>query len=385
LNEVTLKIIREVEKHGTITFAEFMRHALYCPVYGYYEKEKDMVGRSGDFYTSVSVGSLFGELLAFRFASWLAEISTRADARFGKGARPDDPAQIVESGAHRGQLARDILAWTRQYRPGLFECLEYVIVEPSTVHQTAQKDYLDAFASKIRWVQEMDQLVSDEEGPKRIIFSNELLDAMPVHKVAWDAQKKTWFEWGVGLNGNAFCWQRIEPPECSFPKTLNKDSKAALEDASFLESLPDGYSIEFSSAARQWWTSAARALGSGKLLTFDYGFESHELFAPERRGGTLRAYQYHRVQPDVLHAPGESDITAHVNFPALQEAGESVGLTTECFMTQERFLTQIAGLAIQTPDGFGEWNSSRTRQLQTLTHPNHLGRSFKVLIQTRGV
>jgi len=360
-----------------------MRLALYCPVYGYYEKEKDMVGRSGDFYTSVSVGSLFGELLAFRFASWLAESSIRA--RFGKGARPDEPAQIVESGAHRGQLARDILAWTRQYRPGLFECLEYVIVEPSAVHQTAQKHYLDAFSSKIRWVQEMDQLASDEEGAIRIIFSNELLDAMPVHKVAWDAQKKNWFEWGVGLNGDAFCWQRMDLHESPFPTALNNSSKAALEDASFLEALPDGYSIEFSAVAREWWTSAAKALGRGKLLTFDYGLESQEIFAPERRGGTLRAYQNHRVQPDVLKTPGESDITAHVNFLALLETGESVGLKTEGFMTQERFLTQIAGLAIQTRDGFGAWTSSRTRQLQTLTHPNHLGRSFKVLIQTRGV
>jgi SAM-dependent MidA family methyltransferase len=150
-----------------------------------------------------------------------------------------------------------------------------------------------------------------------------------------------------------------------------------------LHVLPDGFSVEISPAAAEWWQAAAKALGRGKLLTFDYGLTAEEILAPERAEGTLRGYYQHRPSHDVLAHPGEEDITAHVNFTAIQGAGESAGLETETFLTQSQFLTQIAARVWNEDSSFGEWTPERTRQFQTLTHPEHLGRSFRVLIQSR--
>ena len=160
--------------------------------------------------------------------------------------------------------------------------------------------------------------------------------------------------------------------------------------------LPDGYTIEICPAAESWWREAAKVLGRGKLLTIDYGFTADELFSPGRRHGTLRAYSRHHASDDLLANVGEQDLTAHVNFSAIQEVGEACGLTTEIFSTQSQFLTRIlskalkddsfGGLVSAKSDGGGSedgWTSAQARQFQTLTHPEHLGRAFRVLVQSR--
>jgi SAM-dependent MidA family methyltransferase len=166
--------------------------------------------------------------------------------------------------------------------------------------------------------------------------------------------------------------------------------------------LPDGYTIETCPAAESWWREAAKVLGQGKLLTIDYGFTADELFSPGRMHGTLRAYFRHHASDDLLANVGEQDLTAHVNFSAIQAAGESAGLKTEFFSTQSQFLTRILEktlrgkssgerVASKRPvspksDGGGTengWTSAQARQFQTLTHPEHLGRAFRVLVQSR--
>jgi SAM-dependent MidA family methyltransferase len=146
--------------------------------------------------------------------------------------------------------------------------------------------------------------------------------------------------------------------------------------------LPDNYTIETSPAAENWWHEAANILERGKLLTIDYGLTDDELFSPARANGTLRAYFRHHVTDDILANVGEQDLTAHVNFSAIQKIGEEAGLKTETFSTQTKFLTQILEKTLQDKT-FGKWNASRTRQFQTLTHPEHLGRAFRVLVQSR--
>jgi SAM-dependent MidA family methyltransferase len=151
-----------------------------------------------------------------------------------------------------------------------------------------------------------------------------------------------------------------------------------------LAALPDGYTIEVCSAAENFYRTAAENLSRGKLVTLDYGFaHTDEFFAPGRPHGTLRAYRDHRVSDDLLAQVGEQDLTAHVNFPALQTVGEQAGLRTESFQTQAQFLTAIAARAWKNPASFCEWDSARTRQFQTLTHPEHLGRAFRTLVQLR--
>ena len=120
-------------------------------------------------------------------------------------------------------------------------------------------------------------------------------------------------------------------------------------------------------------------------MTIDYGLASGETISPERRNGTLRAYSKHRAAGDLLANVGEQDITAHVNFETIQAAGEAAGLKTEALISQEKFLTQIAERLWNSRPDFERWSSTRVRQFQTLTHPEHLGRAFRVLIQSRQV
>jgi SAM-dependent MidA family methyltransferase len=354
-------IRREIGENGPLPFARFMELALYCPEFGYYEQQKDSIGRHGDFITSVSSGELFGQLLAFQFAEWLEEFKIQ-NSKF----------KIIEAGAHDGKLARDILNWLQTNRPKLFFELEYVILEPSPRRQEWQGETLKPFAPLVRWFSRFnDSTIQRFNG---IIFSNELLDAFPVHRYGWDAKYKKWFEWGVAVDGEKFVWARM-------PKLIH-NSQIPIHDLQLESILPDGYTIETSPAAENWWREAAGILQRGKLLAIDYGLTADELFSPARTNGTLRGYSRHRAAADVLANVGEQDLTAHVNFSAIKKVGEEGGLKTEIFCIQPKFLTQILAQT-QRDKNFGEWNASRTRQFQTLTHPEHLGRAFRVLVQSR--
>jgi len=209
-----------------------------------------------------------------------------------------------------------------------------------------------------------------------IIFSNELLDAFPCHRFSWDAGKQTWFEWGVAMHVEKFVWEKISRLPSELRVILGR------LPAALMAVLPDGYTIEVSPAAEKWWREAAGALAAGKLLAIDYGFKGDEQFSPARPHGTLRTYFRHHFSEDLLANPGQQDLTAHVNFPAIQQAGEEAGLVSESFQTQPQFLTCILERALRDKS-FGAWNASRTRQFQTLTHPEHLGRAFRVLVQSR--
>ncbi len=361
----TAAIREEILQSGAIPFARFMELALYCPETGYYETQKNTVGRAGDFVTSVSTGSLFGELLAFQFAEWLAEFPI-ADCRF----------QIIEAGAHDGKLAADILNWLEKYRPQLFARTEYFILEPSPTRQQWQKETLKSFAPKVSWFTDFENLKLRAKNSKLhgVLFGNELLDAFPVRRLGWDAKGKSWFEWGVTLDGEKFVWTKIS--------TTDLPSAISQLPSSLLAVLSDNYTIEASPAAENWWREAAGILAHGKLVAIDYGFNGEEQFSPARVNGTLRAYHRHRVADDLLAQPGEQDLTAHVNFAAIQKVGEEAGLKTENYCRQPQFLTRIFQKAVKEKT-FASLDAKQIRQFQTLTHPDHLGRAFRVLVQSR--
>jgi SAM-dependent MidA family methyltransferase len=249
-------------------------------------------------------------------------------------------------------------------RPVVFSRIEYVIVEPSPTRQKWQQKTLDEFAGKILWVPDLKNL-----RVRGVIFSNELLDAFPVHRLAWDKKENYWAEWGVTKKEDEFVWAKIATP---------RQGISPIEKI-----LPDGYTIEINLAALQWWREAAQALVQGRLMTIDYGLTKDELFSPTRLHGTVRGYRDHRPVDNVLLNPGEVDITAHVNFFAVQSMGESCDLKTEALDPQSKFLTQIVA-QISAGDEPWKWTPERARQLQTLVHPEHLGRAFRVLIQSRG-
>src|SRR6267143_2759406 len=167
VNDLKNIIRREIEASGPIPFARFMELALYCPESGYYDRFANTVGKSGDFYSSVSVGPLFGELLAFQFARWIEEVKLESP-------------RVLEAGAHDGRLAVEILDRLGLAKPGLFGKLEYWILEPSPRRQEWQKRTLKSLAAKVRWFYSWDDL--PQTGVRGVIFSNELLDALPVHR-----------------------------------------------------------------------------------------------------------------------------------------------------------------------------------------------------------
>ena len=352
MKELVEKIAAEIKIRGIISFAQFMRMALYCPNYGFYETETDTVGRKGSFYTSVSVGKLFGQLLAVQFSEWLGQAEPLDEGVAGTGK-----VQLAEAGAHNGALAKDILDWLRMHRAGIFERVEYCILEPSARRRSRQAFALQEFGNRVRWSADWDDFQRD--GVRGVIFSNELLDAMPMHRVSWDAKQGEWFEWGVALRGETFEWARMEKGgktqrrreedaetrrkqkaqfQAHEEKDFDYEDEISLKrtwlhqlPAALLEILPDGFTTEVCPEALRWWKSAARALRWGRLMTIDYGFTIEELLAPERKEGTLRGYRNHRLITDVLTHPGKEDLTAHVNFAAVEEAGITAGLTTELF------------------------------------------------------
>ena len=343
---------------GAVSLARYMEMALYEPGLGYYERTPRIVGRSGDFATSVSVGSLFGELMAY----WIEHEVGAADGL------SDGPVEIVEAGAHDGRWAEDILEALMRGPGKDRERFGYRIVEPSATRQAWQRERLARFGDRVAWSEAMPDRV------RGVILSNELLDAFPVERWRWSAALRRWVEQGVCWENGRFDWIALPtsaPAEWDLPDELQAV-------------LPEGFVRERSPAAVAWWARAAAALQEGCLITFDYGLEAEEFLTPGRSAGTLRAYHRHRVSDDLLSSPGEVDLTAHVDFSAVAEAARQEGLTPWYRERQSRFLMRILEATQRSPGSFPDWSTQRVRAFQTLTHPEHFGRSFRVLAQGRG-
>lgn len=359
-------IIAEIDANGPMLFSRFMELALYHPVYGYYVSDLNVVGKGGDFVTSVSCGDLFGALLCEQFLDWTSDSS-----KFKKGE-----SCWTEVGAHNGQLARDILTYCREIHPNRYQDIQYEIIEPLDSRREAQKDLLSDHLARVRWTRSW-----KEHAPrtvKGIIFSNELLDAFPVDRISWDAVQKTWFLWSVTFMDGELAWVRSPTPSSSPTRDFTDSLPQEL-----LTHLPDGFTTELGTAACDWWRDAANCLDRGHLLAIDYGLRREDFFAPHRHDGTLRAYSQHRQNTNLLQNPGKQDLTSHVNFSAIESTGESAGMTTVSLESQESFLTKILRKLVEgTPDS-PLLNPKRIRQLQSLIHPSHFGRSFSVLVQKR--
>lgn len=349
---------QQMEKHGPMPFDRFMEAALYHPDWGYYESEMTVIGRKGDFQTSVSVGSFFGELLARKFLSW------RKDST---------PCQWMECGAHHGQLAEDILHFLKKETALNTSDIHYLIFEPSEKREAIQKERLKQFDGKVVWLRTWEDVRNRFE--KGIIFSNELIDAFPVKRFVWNKEEACWHESAVAASKNGFDWTQLKLGRPLELPWLTRENQTSIEAI-----LPDQYIIERAPAAETWWRHAASVLRDGHLVTLDYGFADLDKFSPHRANGTLRTYDRHRLGDDVLSDIGKKDLTAHVDFPGLQQIGKDEGLETASLVTQEKFMHGCLEEALAqglTP------SPDQIRQFQTLMHPEHFGRAFKVLVQKR--
>lgn len=355
-------IAETIARQGPISAAQFMELALYHPLHGYYEAE-GRIGKSGDFITSVSVGDLFGVLLCEQLRQWTKE-------------QIDECSLWVEAGAHDGRLACDILDHCQRCHPKTYERIGYRIVEPSETRSRRQKRQLERHSSKVQWIKSWEE--RRRNSISGVIFSNELLDAFPVERVRWDASNRIWRRWGVSAKDGNLHWCILPEPFSSLATSLGGEFSEEI-----FEHLPDGFTTEISDAASHWWRQAAARLAVGYLFTIDYGLAAQEFFAPCRRQGMLRAYSRHRQTLNLLENPGQQDLTSHVNYTALLEVGESERLETVGIQTQEKFLTDILRRLSKDGRQADILTSPRIRQLQSLIHPDHFGRSFSVLIQKR--
>ena len=329
-----------------------MAAALYHPELGYYAREPRQVGRGGDFFTSVSVGPLFGELLARRFLKEWEHLGSPGSWR------------IIECGAHDGTLAVDILGAISRLQPAAFVGLEYAIPEPLPRLQAAQRETLAAFEGKTRLVRDAGEL-SPHPLPG-VVFGNELLDALPFHVVEWHGGR--WHECRVATHDDAFVWETA--PEVTEPLLL--DALAPLGN-----DFTDGYRTEIRTHFADFLAPLTRCLTAGLLLWPDYGFARPEFYHPDRKAGTLRTFSKHRAAEDPFASPGEIDITAHVDFTSVAEAAITLGCQPVGFKNQGTWLTETGRDWLLTQEENPD--TGLLRQFQTLTHPAHLGGSFHVL------
>lgn len=343
----------KIHRDGPLKFSEFMALALYEPTLGYYARELRQVGRGGDFFTSVSVGPLFGELLARRFLrEWLEA-----------GSPPR--WRILECGAHDGTLAADVLAALSQLHSQAFAACEYAIPEPLPRLQAAQRETLTQFHEKMRFTSDTAALAADPL--PGVAFGNELLDALPFHLVEW--KSGGWRECRVGISASGECvWETTS--EITDPQLL-----AALNALG--TDFPENYRTEVRTNYQEFLAPLTRCLSSGLLLWADYGFARPDYYLPTRTTGTLRTFSKHRAAEDPLATPGEIDITAHVDFTAVTEAALALGCQPRLFRSQGAWLTEVGREWLL--DLEGNPDPAALRQFLTLTHPAHLGSRFHLL------
>ena len=346
----------EIARRGPIPFRDFMERALYHPEHGYYTSGRAAIGRAGDFFTNVSVGPLFGRLLARQVAEM-----------WGRLGRPR-PFAIVEQGAHRGDFAHDALAGLRDLAAECFAAAQYHLVEPSPALAAVQRERLAEFADRTHWHPDLAALPPFTG----VHFSNELLDAFPVHLVKW--------------NGSAWTERYVEWREGAFAFTDGALSTPSLvAPLAMLPAVPAGYQTEINLAALAWLDSLAPKLDRGYVLAIDYGFSRDEYYRPERTDGTLSAYASHKREPDPLARPGEIDLTAHVDFTALAEHALTRGLDLLGFTDQHHFIVGLSRLQFDDAAPVTLAAQKELRALQTLMHPTLMGRSFKALCLSKGI
>ena len=349
-----------IRASGPIPFDEFMRECLYHPVHGYYSRAGAV--RFGDYYTSVDVHPIFGRLLARQFAQmWELLGSPR-------------PFVLVECGAGVGRLAGHILDFCASALPEFYDALEYVVVERTAGRRAEHAARLAEHVTRGRASSAADSPRSIAAG---CIFSNELLDALPVQRVVME--RGALREILVGWNGARFTDVTGEP---STPALASYFREQGI-------TLTEGQQAEVGLEACDWIENAGRALERGFVVTVDYGHEAPALYSEHHNRGTLLAYREHIVSERVLESPGEQDLTAHVNFTALDLWGNRAGLARTGLVTQSQFLMAL-GRGNEFADlyepGQTEMEKLRARLLlKNLIHPEGLGEKFQVLIQHKGI
>jgi SAM-dependent MidA family methyltransferase len=384
------------EPNQRITFADYMDLALYHPEQGYYATGAVNIGSEGDFFTSPHLSRDFGELLAEQFAQMWEILGHPI------------PFTLMEMGAGQGLLAADVLYYLYRHYPDCFEALEYIIIEKAAGLISQQKQQLKQLkigdkALPLRWS-------SLEEISKNSItgccFSNELIDAFPVHQVVIEGgQLKEVYVATANTAIENIALDAQASSETNFVEITDSLSTSKLaEYFDFIGinllsgTYPEGYRTEVNLAALDWLKTVTTRLQRGFLLTIDYGYSADRYYQPARHQGTLQCYYQHQHHDNPYLYIGQQDITAHVNFTALERQGELCGLRKVGFTQQGLFLMalglgdRIAALSARDSDrgnaiakGQDVIKIMQRRQiLHQLMDPMGLG-GFGVLVQSKGL
>ncbi len=355
---------------GPLPFAEYMELALYHPELGYYARGDQRSGRAGDFFTSVDVGSLFGEFLAVQIAEMWQVLKTQSvDASH---------IDLVEAAAGNGRLSRDLLDAMAVHHTDLYDASGLTLVERSPAARAAQMATLKPHLAKLQ--HSMESLPSQVSG---VIFANELLDAMPVHPVVMtDSGLREVYVTTEGPGGEGLV-ERLGAPG---PDVLDHVERFGID-------LEPGWRAEVSPDAVRWVETAGSSLDRGFLIVIDYGHEADELYSATHATGTLTTYRQHVAQsdgaansgtPPWLEEPGETDVTAHVDLTAVRMSAEAAGMQTLAVVDQTYFLLGLGADRLSEPDD--PVSALRRRlALKTLLVPGGLGSTHKVMIFGKNV
>jgi len=361
------RLIKEtISSEGNISFRRFMDMALYHPKLGYYMSKRTKIGWEGDFFTSPDLHPA----LAVSIMKQLAEMR---QIMVGTGR-----LKVVEAGGGKGELCRQILSAAAERDSILFDALEYIIVEKSPSFAAVQKEHIGSFdmlRGKVIWRDSIEEALEDSECC--VVLSNELLDAFPVHKVVYEGG--SWQEAYVCVEEGIF--KEIHAPVSD----TNLENYLAKLEGPFVE----GYTTELNLDAMDWIMRVGQNLQKGFVLTIDYGYSRGDYFAPERTKGTLLCYHRHELCEDPYQRVGEQDITAHVDFTSIAEAGEKAGLLPVGYCDQFHFLMGLGVFeelkSMDETESYDVEGHAENQAIKSLLMPEGMGGTFKVLIQCKGL
>jgi SAM-dependent MidA family methyltransferase len=352
VKEKIIKIIN-TSVNQQISYADFMSLALYDREKGYYMRPGEKVGRQGDFITTSNIGNIYGQLVARWF--------------YKQVSMGVVPAYVCEIGAGAGRFAR---AFLEEWSMLTQEPISYVIFETSPFHrQLLQKEVGEERLTIIDHL----QMLNDYRG---MIFSNELLDAFPVHVV--EKRNGSLYEVMIAVEHEDF-------KEVLVPLSNQKVLSYVKE---YFQELREQQRVEVPVAMVEWIKDISRVMDSGIIVSVDYGYTAMEWKEPARAQGSLRGYMKHQMYPNVLLNPGEMDITSHVQWDPFIEIGEKHGLLLEKFSRQDEFFLEIGALDLlkdhYDPNPFSD-QSKRNRAIRSLITPGGISSHFQVVLQSKNL
>jgi SAM-dependent MidA family methyltransferase len=358
------RLRERIKSEGPMTFCDWMKAALYDPQDGYYCRiDRNKWGREGDYRTSPERSSLFAATFARYFARLYEDLGR--------------PAQwtIVEAGAGDGHFASGVLQTLQRSFPDVFTATSYVIDEASSHSRSFARERLQPFADRV----EFKKLVDAEIDPG-VVFSNELLDAFPVHRVTIQENRLHEFYVNVGENGN-FEWLLGVPRPNASARLSRYFEECGIE-------LGEGQVAEVNLEIEDWLRTVAARMRTGYLVTVDYGAAAADLYSSTAdKRGTLRGFHRHEFVDDLLARPGEQDITTTVNWSLVKSAGKRLGFGVVELERQDRFLLAagfVEQLEVESRQSEGETERLRlSTGAREMILPGGMASHFQVLVQKK--